>query len=190
MECSSSSLPTSVTSGDVIATTTSSTSVVNQTITPLDVLQEEQTPFYKLFPSAVALQKELTAEKEKHAKTHSALAKAVETNKNSNLKISLMKNKINRCDKYLKRLYEDVESKDKLLSELRSENEKLRQNVPFKLPWELPMRIEVEKTEEGNKTVYCLSHAPAIPCTTPTQTPQTPPRSSSCRQPLNTPAKK
>ena len=101
-----------------------------------------------------------------------------------------MKNKINRCDKFLKRLYEDVESKDKLLSELRSENEKLRQNVPFKLPWELPMRIEVEKTEEGNKTVYCLSHAPAIPCTTPTQTPQTPPRSSSCRQPLNTPAKK
>ena len=55
MECSSSSLPTSVTSGDVIATTTSS--VVNQPSTPLDELQEEQTPFYKLFPSAVALQK-------------------------------------------------------------------------------------------------------------------------------------
>jgi len=182
----SSSLPTS---GDVIATTTSSTSaiIVNQPSTPLDELQEEQTPFYKLFPSAVALQKELTAEKEKHAKTHTALAKQVEANKKINAKYTKV---MQRCDKSLKRLHEEVEEKDNELSELRSENEKLRQNVPFKLPWELPMRIEVEKTEEGNKTVYCLSHAPAIPCTTPTQTPQTPPRSSSCRQPLNTPAKK
>ena len=185
MECSSSSLPTSVTSGDVIATTTSSTSVVNQTITPLDVLQEEQTPFYKLFPSAVALQKELTAEKEKHAKTHSALAKAVEINKYNNQKITMMRSKNVRCDKSLKRLHEELEGKDKMLSELRSENEKLRQPVPFK--WELPLKVEVEKCEEGNKTVYCISHAPLNPCM---QTPDTPPRSSSFRQPQNTPAKK
>jgi len=181
----SSSLPPPP-NGDVIATTaTSSTSVVNQPSTPLDVLLEEQTPFNRLFPSTVALQKELLAEKEKHAKTHSALTKAVEKNKYNNQKITMMRSKNVRCDRSLKRLHEELEGKDKMLSELRSENEKLRQPVPFK--WELPLKVEVEKCEEGNKTVYCISHAPLNPCM---QTPDTPPRSSSFRQPQNTPAKK